>query len=120
MKLVALCHSTGRRCVFLTQPSIWRPGLTPEELKLLWAGRVGSFTHPTGFIAPEDLGRAMDAYNQVLLDVCHSHGLECFDLAARIPKDTTAFYDDVHYNEEGARMVARNVEGYLLTRPPFR
>jgi hypothetical protein len=40
-------------------------------------------------------------------------------MAARIPKDTTAFFDDCHFNEAGARMVAENLTEYLLATAPF-
>lgn len=120
LKVVSLCRNIGRRCVFLTQPGMWRNDLSPAELRLLWAGRVGSLAKPTGFVAAADMERAMDSFNGVLRDVCRSDGLECYDLAVHVPKDTSAFYDDVHFNEAGARLTAQNVKEYLLSQPPFR
>jgi lysophospholipase L1-like esterase len=114
LALADLCKSLGIRCLFLTQPFLWRDDLSPAEQQLLWNGRVGRWQHPEGFASAADLARAMDAYNRALLDVCRANGLECYDLAAHIPKDTTAFYDDVHFNENGARIVAGNLKQYLL------
>jgi hypothetical protein len=45
--------------------------------------------------------------------------LECYDLASVVPKSTASFYDDVHFNEEGARVVAAHLVDYLLSEPPF-
>jgi len=115
--LQSMCKTLGIRCMFLTQPSLWRDDLSPAEQRLLWNGRVGRWEHPKGFASAGDLGRAMDAYNRILLDVCRESGLECYDLAAHIPKDTSAFYDDVHFNAGGARMVAENVKQQLLAKP---
>jgi hypothetical protein len=114
------CRDLQLRCLFLTQPAMWRSGLSPAEQRLLWLGYAGPFDHPAGFHSAADMGRAMDMYNQVLLDVCEQSGLECFDIASRIPKDTSAFFDDMHYNENGARLVARNLERYLASKPPFQ
>jgi len=61
----------------------------------------------------------MDAYNRVMLDVCRESGMECHNLAAHIPKDISAFYDDVHFKAGGARMVAEIVEQQLLAKPPL-
>jgi hypothetical protein len=60
----------------------------------------------------------MELYNQTLLKTCRERGAECVDAAALMPKDTTAFYDDVHLNESGARMLAEILSDYL-TRAGF-
>jgi len=107
------------RCLFLTQPTMWRDGLPSAEQRLLWMGYTGRMQKPKGYVSPGQLGRAMDMYNRVLLESCLQSGLECFDLAAQIPKDTSAFLDDMHFNEGGARLVARSLAQYLLSTPPF-
>lgn len=103
----------------MTQPFLWRSTLSTPDQRLLWFGWVGFWEHPKGFASPADLALAMDAYNRTLLDVCHRDGLECYDLAQDIPKDTSAFFDDVHFNEGGARLVARSLTQYLLSKPPL-
>ncbi len=120
LALQGICKTLGLRCLFLTQPSLWRGDLNPAEQQLLWNGRVGRWEHPLGYASPADLARAMDAYNHTLLNVCQQNGMECYDLAGHVPKDTSAFYDDVHFNESGARMVAENLRQYLLAMPPVR
>jgi len=114
------CQVRSLRCVFLTQPSIWRADLPQSERDLLWFGKIGWRGHVHGYASAGDLARAMDAYNQTLLSVCGKDHLECYDLAAAIPKDTSAFYDDVHFNIGGARMVAQFLADRLLSAPPFR
>lgn len=60
----------------------------------------------------------MKRYNDAVLEVCKAEGLECIDLS-HLEEDTTVFYDDVHFNEAGARKVARILADYLQARPPF-
>ena len=61
----------------------------------------------------------MDLFNHTLLDVCRQSGLECFDIASHIPKDTPAFWDSEHFNEAGARLMGQTLQQYLLSKPPF-
>lgn len=102
----------GARVVFMTQPALWREDL-PEDLeRLLWMGGVGRFQQESGheYYSAGALAEGMGAYNRTLLEVCREiPGAICIDLAARLPQDATVFYDDVHFNEEGSRRVARVV-----------
>jgi len=119
LSLASRCRALELRCLFVTQPSMWRSDLSPAEQRLLWLGYVGRWEKPKGYISAADMARAMDAYNRTLLDVCRQNGLECYDLASQIPKDTSAFVDDAHLNEAGARLVAQNLKQYLLSHSPF-
>lgn len=119
LSLADRCRNLKQRCLFLTQPSIWRADLSPAEQRLLWSGYAGRRANPRGYISSGDLSKALDMYNTALLDVCLRNNLECFDLASKIPKDTSAFYDDIHLNENGARLVAGTLQQYLLAHPPF-
>jgi lysophospholipase L1-like esterase len=118
MALADRCQDLHLRCLFLTQPYLWRDDLSPRELSLLWTGNIGQFGHPKGYLSAGSLARAMDLYNRTLLDVCGQRGLECYDIAARIPKNTSAFFDDEHFNEGGAQLVAGYLSQYLLSSPP--
>ncbi len=112
------CRTRNLRCAFLTQPAMWRPDLPREDQRLLWFGRVGNKGRVFGYAPVPELAQAMDAYNQTLLTVCGHDRLECYDLASSIPRDTTAFYDDVHFNVGGARMVADFLAEHLIGTPP--
>ena len=61
----------------------------------------------------------MGMYNETLLTVCRNRRIECIDLESSLPKDTTVFYDDVHFNVSGSRKVAEIVSNYLLGTSPF-
>jgi len=119
LALARLCKVHGTHCLFLTQTSLWRPDLSAADQQLLWFGWVGPWTKPIGYIGVADAARALEAYNHTLLDVCQSNRLECFDLASRVPRDTSNFYDDFHLTEKGAGEVARALTDYVLGRAPF-
>lgn len=117
--LEQLCRQYHRRCVFLTQPTMWRAGLSAAEQSLFYSGGVGSHGVPRGYAAVPELARAMAAYNQALLAVCREDQLECYDMAAAIPKDTSAFSDESHYNDNGTHLVADYLAERLLASPPL-
>jgi GDSL-like Lipase/Acylhydrolase family len=113
------CRQYYRRCVFLTQPTMWRAGMSAAEQSLLYSGGVGDNGVIRGYVSAPELARAMAAYNQVMLAVCREDQLECYDMAAAIPKDTSAFSDESHYNDNGTRLVAHYLAERLLASPPL-
>jgi hypothetical protein len=105
------------RLVFVTQPSAWRDGMSDAEEGLLWFGWLG--TNRRSYFTTRALSRAMARYNGTLLEVCRERGLDCVDAARVIPRDTTALYDDVHFNDHGSLLFARGLVTHFRERPPF-
>jgi lysophospholipase L1-like esterase len=46
--IIDLARQKSVRVIFVTQPSMWRPGLAPELSDLLWMGGVGNFQEEGG------------------------------------------------------------------------
>jgi lysophospholipase L1-like esterase len=120
-EIVSLGEQQGLRMVFATQPTLWKADITTEEESLLWQGWARRPRKRPGdpYYSVEALASGMAAYNERLLRLCMKYGLECVDLARELPKDLTIFYDDGHYNENGARETARVLASYFRQRPPF-
>lgn len=113
--IVDMGRQRSLRVIFCTQPVLWRADL-PEHLNaLLWMGGVGNFMEESGkeYYSAEALAAGMDKYNDALKQVCRERGVEYIDLAAMIPKDGTAFYDDCHLNEGGSEKVAEIIFHYM-------
>lgn len=120
LRLADQCQALSVRCIFATQPTFWRSTLNKDEQALLWGGRLGPWDDKNaGYVSAAGLEKAMNAWNEALLQVCAERHLECFDLAARIPKTTEAFYDDSHSTDRGAAMYADQLTEYLLAKPPL-
>jgi len=116
-----LATAAGARLVLVTQPSAWRNGMSDAEERLLWFGWVGGDVPSAwAYFTTRALARAMARYNDVLLAVCHERGLDCVDAATLIPRDTTALYDDVHFNEHGSHLFAQALVERFRRGPPFR
>lgn len=119
--LIDLARSKSVRLILVTQPAMWRCDISQELNDLLWMGGVGDFQNEggKGYYSVEALAAALALYNETLLKTCRERRAECFDLAPLLPKDTNAFYDDVHFNEGGARKVADALTKYLTENRPL-
>jgi lysophospholipase L1-like esterase len=114
--MVDLAAAHAVRLIFLTQPTIWREDLPARETGMLITGRVAHPRHEgrTEYYSVKALAEGMARYNRVTLDVCRARNVECIDLAGKLPKDLTVFYDDEHFNDHGSQMVAQVVSEQLL------
>ncbi len=120
-QIINIAKQKSVRLIFITQPTMWKPGLSEELNSLLWFGGVGDICSEGGkpyYYSVEALANGMKQYNDVLLRVCCQRGIECIDLAY-LEKDATVFYDDVHFNESGAKKVASVLASYFLEHYPF-
>jgi hypothetical protein len=115
-----LAVAAGVRLVLVTQPSVWREGMSDAEEHQLWLGLVATDgASAPAYLTTRALRRAMARYNNTLLEVCRARELDCLDAANLLPHDTTAMYDDVHFNEQGSRLLARALAEHFRQRPPF-
>ena len=108
LTVIEAARHRGRKLLFVTQPTMWRPELPKELDDLLWEQ-----TDDAAYTTPI-LTEMMAAYNQVMLDVCKETSTPCLDLASQLPADTTVFYDDCHFNDAGCDKVARAIAESLL------
>jgi lysophospholipase L1-like esterase len=119
--LIDVARKESVRVIFMTQPTMWKSGLSEELEALIWLGGIGDFQKETGkpYYSVEALERGMENYNAVLRKICRERGIECLDVSPMLEKDTTVFFDDVHFNESGARKVSSALAAHIFGRDPF-
>ena len=101
--LVERCRKGAYRCMLLTQPTGYyadAPSSVTRHYRLTPPGR--SYTMDL-----DSLVHIANLYNDFAKDMAAKENLLLCDLAAVVPKGTEAFYDDVHFNINGARIVAQ-------------
>lgn len=101
LRLIKICRGKGLHMVFMTQPTLYRQGISSSDEGLLWQHIDEKSAYSASVLA-----QIMDEYNKLLLDVCQKEGVPCIDLSSMLPKDTTVFYDDCHFNISGSEKVA--------------
>ncbi|MCX7144071.1 MAG: GDSL-type esterase/lipase family protein [Proteobacteria bacterium] len=112
-QLIAACKTLKMRCVFVTQPTAYDPGIDPALKRRLWMTPPGvNYTLPLA-----EMAQFARAYNRSLVDTVRSHGGEVCDVVPALPPTTGYFYDDCHFNENGARVMARAVQACIAAAP---
>ncbi|MCA9435603.1 MAG: SGNH/GDSL hydrolase family protein [Candidatus Omnitrophica bacterium] len=105
--------------VLVSQPVLWSDTLTPDQEDLLWTGGVGSISGENlEYYSTSALAAGMQKYNDRMKELATKESIPFYDLAEHLPKDTTVFYDDCHFNEQGAERVADQLTEFLLAELP--
>lgn len=103
------CKKQNLQLVLVTQATLYKDSMSEFENKLLWMGGKGNFMNEQTnyYYSPKALHQATETYNNALRNFSmQNKEVKLIDLAALLPKDTSVFYDDCHFNESGARKVA--------------
>ena len=111
LKTIQLAKSENIKVVFITQPTLWHEGI--DSISSLYCypllDRKDYETYTSRVYA-----KGMDSFNQKLIDLTRKHNVHCIDLANALPKDTTVFYDDCHFNKSGCVKVSEVLQDSLL------
>jgi lysophospholipase L1-like esterase len=112
--LIRDCRAHGIAPVFITQPTLYGPGIDPVTGVDLAKIRLGENQNGALMYA------VIELYNDALRQVCRQEKVKCIDLARQMPRDSAYYYDYLHYTEPGAAEVAgiiyRDLKPYLLER----
>lgn len=93
--------------VCVSQAAIYQDSLSGYEHSLLWMGGIGPFQTQQGlpYYSTKALRQGLDMYNERLRQFCTKCGIHFLDADAALPRDTSVFYDDCHFNQNGARLL---------------
>jgi lysophospholipase L1-like esterase len=108
--IIDTSRKNGQQLVLVTQPTLYRKDL-PENLQQLLHESVADGAHTV-----EVMAEMMDAFNRTLIDVSRESRVDYIDLASMLPKDTSTFYDDAHFNDSGSDKVATAIAGFMASR----
>ena len=106
-KLITLCQEHSIMPVLLTQPVLYGEGVDEATGVDLGHRFVG-----------EDLDGAtawqvLELYNGVTREVGRERGVPVIDLAREMPKNSTYYYDLMHYTNAGAARIAEIIAAHL-------
>ncbi len=112
-RLVDSCSRLKLRCIFLTQPTAYSPEIEPAVKRRLWMTPPSvNFT-----LSLAEMAQFAQVYNRHLLDAVRSRGGEACDVAPALKPTTQYFYDDCHYNENGAITMAKAIQACIAAAP---
>ena len=115
-EIVALCRQHSVTCVFATQPNGYKQGISPEFKRSFWMTPPDvSYT-----LTFESEIRLAALYNDFLRRFTAERQLPLCDLDAAIEPSFENFYDEMHFNEQGAKNVAASLYECLHGLIPAR
>ena len=106
-KLITICQDHQIVPVLLTQPVLY--GDVVDQATGVALGHKFVATNMDGATAWDIL----ELYNDVTREVGRERGVLVIDLAREMPKDSTYFYDLMHYTNAGAARLAEIIEAHL-------
>lgn len=102
-KLLQITRSAGSVPVLITQPALYGPFV--DDVTGIDLGHIPVTGDMDGSLAWE----VLEMYNAVSRSMADKHGLLLIDLATRMPKSSSMYYDMIHFTNKGAELVASNV-----------
>lgn len=101
-RIMKECSIAQFACLFLTQPHGYQDGASKKFRDSFW------MTPPNRSYTLDlpSLNHVASMYNRFLLRTAQKAGHSACDIAAGMAPSFRNFYDDVHFNEAGARQVA--------------
>jgi len=106
-KISSVCIENKIDCIFITQPSGYQIGVSEEFKSGFWMTPPNE-EYTLDF---DSLVHIASLYNNFLIDFARKRGHKICDLAHEFKPSYQIFYDDCHFNENGAE----NVANYLFS-----
>lgn len=108
-KLITLCKNANLSLLLVSQPVLYTAQLDDYSSSLVWAGGKGEFQKgkAEGYFSIESLEKGINQFNRVLIETAMEENVYFLDAASQLPKDTSVFYDDCHFNEAGSEKLAQ-------------
>jgi hypothetical protein len=101
-EIVDLCERHSVTCVFVTQPNGYEKNITPEfKLSFGMTGVRNQYT-----LTFDSMIYLSNLYNRFLIEFAAKRNVPLCDLDAVIEPSFDNFYDEMHFNEQGANRVA--------------
>ena len=112
--IFAECRRRALPCLFVEQPTAYDPA-TGDKSRFWMTPPYRRYA-----VRVADLRALADLYNGWLKKAATGAGFPFCPTVPQIPATTAAFFDDCHFTENGARMVAALVSACVLENPTLR
>lgn len=109
-EIIRLAKERRVRLIFMTQPILLQPNMSQEMLDQIWAGWIGDPSLNI-YWSPEVAAAVTDKLNSLMMEISQQEGIECLDLAAKVPKSLDVFFDHCHFTDYGCSLVANELVG---------
>ncbi|MBI3725520.1 SGNH/GDSL hydrolase family protein [bacterium] len=118
LRLTALaCKDSKVELVFMTEASIYKELLSPEEQARLWMKNIGDYGDGPNCDVPE-FKKGHEGYNEAARVAAAREGTKLVDLERVVPRDLKHFLDDVHLTTAGNAVAAKEILSVVFGEKP--
>jgi GDSL-like lipase/acylhydrolase family protein len=110
--LVEMARHDSSRVVLMTEPSLFKPVMSDEELAAVGMLRAEAINDSLVW-SSETARSGMEQYNNTLKEIAERNNLLLIDLEKEVPKSLLYFRDEVHYRDTTFPLIARFVAARL-------
>ena len=111
-RLVQLARLDGSEVVIITQPFLYKESMSEAELSVVYMDKYNGAGPDYRWSVNTALS-GMNQYVASVREIAEKEEVTLIDLEANVPKTIDYLYDDCHYTEKGARLVADIVSNGL-------
>ena len=116
--LIDLAQKDSVRVVLLTQPTLLKKEMKPDEQNVLHMVNVETCGSKTQW-SYKTAWRGMVAYNNKVREIAKKRNVYLIDLDSAIPGNLTFFWDDVHYTDTTFSLIAGYIAGQMEQQKIF-
>ena len=117
-KIVRCLKNDNSYVILVSQPSLYKEAMDGEELERLYFGKTIANERLNfmrkGYPSHKSFYRGMRLFNDIVRKTAVSNNSIFVDAANHVEKNLHNFKDDVHYTEEGARLLAGLIAGTII------
>jgi len=109
-RVIELSKEQDSEIILMTQPYLYKENMSQEENESLW------MTYDFGdvYYSMDVMINVTEEFNRKLLEICESeNNLYCINLGEEVPRTLDYMYDDMHFNENGARFVSEEISSFM-------
>ena len=105
-----LVRENGAEPIFVAQVMPDFQSMTQEERNRFW---MGAMDGGNSYVEESQYKRLLQLHNSKMKEVAIDAEVHFIDLAELVGDDISLFYDNMHYNERGAKMVGEAIGRYM-------
>lgn len=98
LEIKNVCRKSSFKCMFVTQASGYKKGVTDDFKKGFWM----TPPHQAYTLIFDDMVYIADLYNNYLINFSYENDIAICDAANKLDASYDNFYDDTHFNTNGA------------------
>lgn len=111
--ITGIAKSNGIHLIFMTQQTTWNSLVDSDVSNWHWMLNFDGKRYGENIMY-----EAMELFNDAMRQVAIEHFIPIYDTAIKLPKSLEFFYDDVHFNVNGAVKAGKEV-GNLIIEADF-